>query len=178
MSRHRHYELCNLHVNGRHCHTGRVTGIEPCSTEWTVLLHAGQVSILVSHAGADRTWAQWIAFELGAAGHEVHLIVAEVDFATRITEALSGPDRVIVLFSAEHPGTRTDWARLSDLAAARLIALRLDPAAPPAGLAWRGLHGLDEEETVEVLMAAVGGPLRHPGGWNGGDRGLDAAPGW
>ncbi|GIF11723.1 toll/interleukin-1 receptor domain-containing protein [Actinoplanes teichomyceticus] len=115
--------------------------------------------ILLCYAPADARWAQWISESLQAAGHPVEMLAARADFAHRIAAALSGPDRVIVLLSAEHPASASDWARVP--AGPDLLVFSLDRARPPAALraaTCRSLHDLDEEEALEVLMAAVGGP--------------------
>ena len=132
---------------------------------WTVVRHAVDVPILVSHAAPDRPWAQWIARELRAAGHDVYLECAGSDFAQRITVALSGTDSVLVLLSAVHRGTDDDWIRLNAAPAApgRLVTVRLDAADPPRplqALPCRSLHGLDEEDALDVLLSLVGGPIR------------------
>jgi hypothetical protein len=136
---------------------------------WTYFRHAVDVPIFVSHAVPDGPWAQWIALELRAAGHEVTLDPAGADFAERISTALSGDGPVIVLFSAEHRGADTDWTRVlqTPAPAGRLIVLRVDAAEPPpslSGLPRRSLYGLDEEDALDLLLSLVGGPRRHPDG--------------
>ncbi|BAL86561.1 hypothetical protein AMIS_13410 [Actinoplanes missouriensis 431] len=111
------------------------------------------VPILVSHAVPDGPWAQWIAVELRAAGYPVEVHCARSDFADRLTLALSGSDPVIVLLSAEHPGTPADWQRVS-AAGGRLILLRVDASAPPLP-GSHGLDGLGEDEVRELLHTLV-----------------------
>ncbi|MFC7533493.1 toll/interleukin-1 receptor domain-containing protein [Actinoplanes sp. GCM10030250] len=122
--------------------------------------------IFVSHAVPDGPWAQWIALELRAAGHEVNLDPAGADFASRIAVALSGSDPVVVLLSAEHRGTESDWAGLSCPAPpGRLILVGLDATgAPPplSAMTCHSLHGLDEEDALDLLLGLVGGPRLHP----------------
>ncbi len=124
------------------------------------------VPVLVSYAPADSPWADWMARALTAAGHQVELQIANADFADRIAGSQSGHSPVLVLLSAEHRGRATDWAALAALQPpGRVIALCLDPAAPPPALrgpCCHSLHGLDEEETLDLLLALVGGP-RRPG---------------
>ncbi|MEV6306823.1 toll/interleukin-1 receptor domain-containing protein [Actinoplanes sp. NPDC051861] len=129
--------------------------------------------IFVSHAVPDGPWAQWIARELRAAGHTVHVDPVDADFAQRIPTALSGSDPVIVLFSAEHPGTDADWARALEppTPTERLIVLGLDGVIPPPRLCvatFRTLHGLEEEDALDLLLSLVGGPRTHPNGWTTG----------
>ncbi|WP_328466760.1 toll/interleukin-1 receptor domain-containing protein [Actinoplanes sp. NBC_00393] len=120
--------------------------------------------IFVFHAAPDEPWAQWIALELRAAGHEVNLESAGTDFVQRIEVALSGTDSALVLVSAVHRATDDEWARIAR-SPDRLIVLYLDAAAPPeplCALPGRSLHGLDEEDALELLLNLVGGPHPHP----------------
>ena len=67
---------------------------------------AGRVDFFISHAGADRAWAEWVASELRDAGHSVELDVwdwtAGANFITKISETLDRADRVVALWSAEY----------------------------------------------------------------------------
>src|SRR5689334_15048686 len=101
---------------------------------WTRLRHAGDVPILVSHAVPDGPWADWMAGEMRAAGYTPDVRVARSDFVERILAAFSGSDPVLVLLSAEHPGTAGDWVRLAE-GCASLIVLSLDASQPPAAVA-------------------------------------------
>ena len=60
----------------------------------------------VSHAGADRAWAEWVAWELAEAGYTVELDVwdwaAGRNFVTAMSDALGRCDRVVALFSAAY----------------------------------------------------------------------------
>ncbi|WP_157432765.1 MULTISPECIES: toll/interleukin-1 receptor domain-containing protein [unclassified Actinoplanes] len=115
--------------------------------------------VLLSYAPADAHWAQWITGSLQAAGHAVTMHPAGVDFAHRMTVALSGSDRVLILVSAEHPASESDWARVATTAGWTVLAL--DAVPLPAALDaanCKSLHDLDEEEALEILLGAVGGP--------------------
>ncbi|WP_221326239.1 toll/interleukin-1 receptor domain-containing protein [Actinoplanes sp. L3-i22] len=115
--------------------------------------------VLLSYTPADVVWAQWIKRSLQAAGHVVEMLPAGVDFAHRIAAALSGPDPVIVLVSAEHRATGSDWRRVP--VTPTLTVIRLDAVPAPAALrsaTCESLYNLDEEEALEILMGAVGGP--------------------
>ncbi|MDI6098102.1 toll/interleukin-1 receptor domain-containing protein [Actinoplanes sp. NEAU-A12] len=124
--------------------------------------------VIVSHAAADEPWAQWIALTLRAAGYETHLDPAGDSFARRLTEGhVSSTDAVLILLSAEHRASEADWAWIvrSPALVGRLLALRLDTAEPPSALRaipCRSLHGLDEEDALEVVLTLVGGIRRHP----------------
>ncbi len=122
--------------------------------------------MLVSHSPADEPWAQWIAVSLRAAGHEVRLDPADTAFASRLTEGrFSSTGPVLVLLSGEHRGTPADWALLAGASTlvGRLIALRLDTCEAPRALRaipCRSLHGLDEEDALELVLAVAGGIRR------------------
>jgi hypothetical protein len=117
------------------------------------------VPIFLSYAAADAPWARWIERSLQAAGHVVRMRPAGFDFAQRIADALSGPDRVIVLLSREHRASESDWTRVP--VTAELTVFLLDTVPVPATLRAampKSLHDLDEEEVLEVLLGTVGGP--------------------
>src|SRR5215471_17347456 len=65
-----------------------------------------RVDFFVSHAGADRAWAEWVAWQLADAGYRVELDVwdwaAGRNFVTAISDALERCDRVVALFSAAY----------------------------------------------------------------------------
>jgi hypothetical protein len=65
-----------------------------------------RVDFFVSHAGADRAWAEWVAWQLIDAGYSVELDVwdwaAGRNFVTAMSDALDRADRVIALFSAAY----------------------------------------------------------------------------
>lgn len=150
-----------MHVNGRHSHTGPATAIDVRSAKLTCVRHAVDVPILVSHAVPDGPWGEWIASELRTAGYRVDVHIARSGFADRILAALSGPDPVVVLISAEHPGTPADWVRVAR-GGGRLIAFSLDGCRP--GIRCHGLDGLAAEEIRELLYGLIGGPRPHSSG--------------
>jgi hypothetical protein len=128
--------------------------------------HAGGVPVLVSHPPADEPWAQWIANALRAAGHEVVLDPADTAFAHRLVEARhSSTGPVMLLLSVEHRATAADWELLvrSPALVGRLIILRLDGCEAPhvlRTLPCRSVHGLDEEDVLEILLNLTGGIRR------------------
>ncbi|WP_430789737.1 toll/interleukin-1 receptor domain-containing protein [Actinoplanes sp. G11-F43] len=135
--------------------------------------------VLVSHAPADEPWAQWIAASLRAAGHQVHLDPADGTFAARLTAGAPDDGPVLLLLSAEHRATITDWTLLTEAPAlaGRLIALCLDAAGAPGALhpiPCHSLHGLDEEDAIETLLTLAGGIPRRISG----DPGLRPTAGW
>ena len=62
------------------------------------------IDFFVSHAGADRAWAEWVAWQLTDAGYTVELDVwdwaAGRNFVTALSDALDPCDRVVAMFSA------------------------------------------------------------------------------
>jgi TIR domain len=60
----------------------------------------------VSHTGADRAWAEWVAWQLTDAGYTVVLDVwdwtAGQNFITAMSDSLGRCDRVVALFSAAY----------------------------------------------------------------------------
>ncbi|WP_433794050.1 toll/interleukin-1 receptor domain-containing protein [Actinoplanes sp. CA-252034] len=122
--------------------------------------------VLVSHSAADEPWAQWISASLRAAGHEVRLDPAGPAFAERLAEGrFSSTGPVLLLLSAEHRGAPADWSLLAGASTlvGRLIALRLDGCEAPRALRaipCRSLHGLDEEDALELVLSLAGGLRR------------------
>ena len=94
----------------------------------------------VSHAGADRAWAEWVAWQLTAAGYTVELDVwdwaAGRNFETAMSDALDRCDRVVALFSAAYFDrsryTTEEWSAavvhlpgMGD----RLVPVRVEPVS-------------------------------------------------
>ena len=144
----------------------------------------GKVDFFVSHAGADRAWAEWVAWQLTEAGYTVELDVwdwaAGRNFMIAISDALDRCDRVVALFSAAYFDrsryTTEEWT----------AALRCTCRAPGSTgwcrcgwrtcpptrcravlrpLVCRDVFGRGEEQARRVLLEAVagpGGPDREP----------------
>jgi hypothetical protein len=80
-----------------------------------------RVDFFVSHAGADRAWAEWVAWQLADAGYSVELDVwdwaAGQNFMTAMSDALDRCDRVVALFSAAYFDrsryTTEEWSAVS-----------------------------------------------------------------
>jgi hypothetical protein len=139
---------------------------------------ADRVDFFVSHAGADRPWAEWVAWQLTEAGYTVELDVwdwaAGQNFVTRMSEALDRADRVVALFSAAYFDrsryTTEEWRaallHLPDADGGRLVPLRVEYVAAaqmPAllrPLLFRDLFGLDEDAARQRLLESVTGPRR------------------
>jgi hypothetical protein len=132
-----------------------------------------RVDFFISHAGADRAWAEWVASQLRDAGHTVELDVWNwapgQNFIAKISETLARADRVVSLWSAEYfqPARYTthEWtAALADGRDGRLIPVRIEdvPAAqvPPIlrPMVYRDLFGLEEAAARRVLLEAIATP--------------------
>jgi FOG: TPR repeat len=131
-----------------------------------VVTHAdGRVDFFISHAGRDRAWAEWVAWQLVQAGYSVELDVwdwpAGDNFVHRMNDALARCDRIVALWSEAYfePSryTSEEWTAI---VAARLrwVPLRIEPVSPPvllAAMIHRDLFGCTEPAAVAVLLEAV-----------------------
>lgn len=132
----------------------------------------GPLRVFVSHAGRDLAWAEWVAWQLTQAGHEVELAswawASGDNFVLRTSQALGRADVTVALYSAAYfevaRFTVREWT--SVLARrARLAPLRVEEVEPPAVLApvvFRDLFGVDEARAVRELLASVSGPRGLP----------------
>ncbi len=136
------------------------------------------MDFFVSHAGADRAWAEWVAWQLTEAGYTVELDVwdwaAGRNFITAMSDALDGCDRVVALFSAPYfkreRYTTDEWTaaalHVPGTGEGRLVPLRVEevPTALMPGvlrpLVFKDLFGIDEQQARQVLLDAVVGPRR------------------
>ncbi|MFC9328288.1 FxSxx-COOH system tetratricopeptide repeat protein [Kitasatospora sp. NPDC057015] len=128
-----------------------------------------RVDFFISHAGADRAWAEWVAWQLEDAGHTTELDYwdwsAGENFVLKMNAALEN-GRMVALFSAAYfeprRFTTDEWTAV--LAARdRMIPIRLDTTEPPRILApilSRSLVGLDAEQARAALLDAVAGARR------------------
>ena len=142
-----------------------------------------RVDFFVSHAGADRAWAEWVAWQLIDAGYSVELDVwdwaAGQNFVTAMSDALARADRVVALFSAAYfereRYTTEEWSaavvHVPGAAERRLVPVRVEqvPAenvpAVLRPLIARDVFG-DEQAARRALLEAVAGPgrpVRKPG---------------
>lgn len=130
--------------------------------------------LFISYAGPDRPWAEWIAWQLDQAGHDVELDVwdwaAGDNLMQRINAALDRADKIVALFSSAYfqpqRYTTDEWTAVLSGAGrrGRLIPLRVDDAEPPPvlrPLLSRALFGTDDPDTARrVVLSAVNGPTR------------------
>src|SRR5215469_2673594 len=135
----------------------------------------------ISHAGADRAWAEWTAWQLTDAGYSVELDVWDwatgQNFVTAMSDALGRCERVVALFSAAYFDrsryTTEEWSsavvHVPGTGEGRLVPVRVaevPPAKMPAvlqPLLFCDLFGLDADEARRALLEAVRGPKRPDG---------------
>src|SRR5262249_3015683 len=140
-----------------------------------------RTDFFVSHAGADRTWAEWVAWQLVDTGYSVELDVWDwatgQNFVIAMSKALDRCDRVVALFSAayfdpsRYPTEEWSSAILHAPGAdqGRLVPVRVEAVAAdqiPAvlrPLTYRDLFGLGEKQARRALLEAVQ-PTSRPGG--------------
>ncbi|OPG01981.1 hypothetical protein B1R27_34605 [Streptomyces sp. GKU 895] len=123
----------------------------------------------ISHAGADRAWAEWIAWQLQAAGHQVELDCwdwrAGDNFVLKMNAALER-GRFLAVFSPAYfepeRFTTEEWTAMVAMRQ-KITPVRVaDVDAPPilTALISRDLFGLEQAEARRVLLEAVAGPSR------------------
>ncbi len=123
-------------------------------------------TLLISYAGVDRPWAEWIVWHLKALGHRVVLDVAEVSpddaFARHLHSAARSADAVIMLLSKAYaaPG-RGGLGTGFFVSGYRVIPLAVEDLAAEdlpeslRGVLRRDLFGLDEPAALAALLDAV-----------------------
>jgi tetratricopeptide (TPR) repeat protein len=127
----------------------------------------------VSHAGPDRAWAEWVAWQLEQAGYSVELDVwdweAGRNLITAMSDALDRAGRVVALFSTAYfereRYTTEEWSAVLSHALdgpeGCLVPVRIEdvPAQEiPAvlrSLVFCDVFGKDAEQARRVLLEAV-----------------------
>lgn len=135
-----------------------------------------RTDFFISHAGADRAWAEWVAWELKAAGYTVELDIwdwaAGQNFIMKMNDAMARTDRVLALFSPAYfertRYTAGEWSaslvQVADADDGRLVPVWVERLAPEhvppvlRHLIARDLSGLTEEQARRVLLESVEGP--------------------
>jgi hypothetical protein len=125
-----------------------------------------RTDFFVSHAGGDRAWAEWVAWQLTEAGYTVEPDVwdwaAGQNFVTAMSDALERCARVVALFSAAYFDrsryTSDEWSvaalHVPGTGEGRLVPVRVqdvpakDMPAVLRPLVYRDLFGLGEEQAV------------------------------
>jgi hypothetical protein len=135
------------------------------------------VDFFISHAGRDRAWAEWVAWQLVEAGYKVELDTwdwaAGDNFVNKMAAAMDRADRVIALFSRAYfepqRYTTDEWTAAlvkDDANRARLLPLRVEECEIPRllrPLITHAVFGLDEEQARAQLLDAARGPRRPDG---------------
>ncbi|WP_059008331.1 FxSxx-COOH system tetratricopeptide repeat protein [Streptomyces specialis] len=127
--------------------------------------------VFISHAGADRAWAEWAGWQLEDAGYSVELDTwdwsAGDNFVLRMNDALAA-GRMLALFSEAYFDrarfTTEEWTAVL-AAREKLVPVRIDDTpAPPMlrALIAPSLVNLGEPQARRVLLTAMAGP-RRPG---------------
>ncbi|WP_327722794.1 FxSxx-COOH system tetratricopeptide repeat protein (plasmid) [Streptomyces sp. NBC_00490] len=123
----------------------------------------------ISHAGADRAWAEWIAWQLTDAGHRVELDYwdwgAGDNFVLKMNAALER-GRMLALFSPAYfeleRFTTPEWTAKMAVQE-KIVPVRIADTTPPPilrPLLAPALFGLDDHDAREALLRAVAGPNR------------------
>ncbi|MFD3843994.1 TIR domain-containing protein [Streptomyces sp. NPDC058642] len=123
----------------------------------------------ISHAGADRAWAEWVGWQLMDAGHQVELDYWDWgtgdNFVLKMNAALER-GRLLALFSAAYfepeRFTTPEWTAVVAMRE-KITPVRIAGVDPPAilrPLLSRDLFDLSPVEARRVLLEAVDGPAR------------------
>jgi tetratricopeptide (TPR) repeat protein len=145
------------------------------------------INFFISHAGADRAWAEWVAWQLEAAGYTVELDVWDwapgQNFVTAMSDALDRADRVVALLSEAYferlRWTTEEWST----AVRRLVPVRVEDVPPERipsvlrPLVFCDVFSVDADQARRVLLAAAKGPQRPDGEPEFPGRGRQGGPG-
>jgi hypothetical protein len=129
----------------------------------------------VSYTGADRAWAEWIAWQLEQAGYQVIIQAWDFEpgdnFVVRMRDALDQADRTLTLVSAAYlvsPYCTDEWtgAFLHDPDGRnRLLQVRIEDCELPRLLRTQiyiDLVGLPRQQAKAQLLAGVNRGRRKP----------------
>jgi TIR domain/NB-ARC domain len=137
-----------------------------------------RVDFFVSHAGVDRAWAEWVAWQLKAAGYSVELDVwdwaAGRNFVTAMSEALDRSDRMVALFSVAYFDreryTTEEWSsalvHMPGMVQGRLVPVQVEEVpvdkvpAVLRSVVRCDVFGVGEDQARRALLGAVAGPRR------------------
>ncbi|MFF1300886.1 MULTISPECIES: toll/interleukin-1 receptor domain-containing protein [unclassified Streptomyces] len=123
----------------------------------------------ISHAGADRAWAEWVAWQLEEAGHQVELDYwdwgAGDNFVLKMNAALER-GRFLALFSPAYfepeRFTTPEWTAMV-ARKEKITPVRIAKTTLPAilsSLLVPDVFGLDDQAAREALLRVVEGPSR------------------
>lgn len=125
--------------------------------------------VLLSHAEADLSWAEWIAWELGRAGYQATLPAWDFrpgsNWVLELERAMRAADRVLVLISPaylENRAKQPEWtaAFSRDPFAGRVVPIRIQPCTPDGflgDLLAVDLTGLNEMAARRRLLEGLAG---------------------
>jgi hypothetical protein len=130
---------------------------------------SGPVDFFVSYTSADRPWAEWIAWELEAAGHSVIVQAWDMqpgsNFVVAMDNATRAAERTVAVLSPaflESPYGRAEWAaafRADPQGQQRkLIPVRVrdcEPAGLLGSVVYVDVVDLGESAAREALLAGV-----------------------
>lgn len=133
-------------------------------------------NIFISYNRADRSWAEWIAWQLEAAGESVVIqawdFLAGTDFVLEMDRAARETMQTIAILSPSyleadytHPEWAAAFARDPRGRQRSLLPVRVEHCEPEGLLAqriWVDLVGACEEEARRRLLAAVTGDRAKP----------------
>ncbi|MFI5848389.1 FxSxx-COOH system tetratricopeptide repeat protein [Micromonospora chalcea] len=133
--------------------------------------------VFVSHAGRDRAWAEWVGWELEAAGYRVELDLWDwqvgENVVEKIRDGLERCERMVALFSEAYfeseRHTTIEWTavlHVRDAPHPLILPLRVEEVTPPrilAPLLREDLFGVPEAEARKRLLAVVQGKRRLDG---------------
>jgi hypothetical protein len=150
-----------------------------------------RVDFFISHAGADRAWAEWVDAQLRAAGYTTELDVrdwpAGQNFMLAMNDALARCDRVVALYSEAYFDrsryTTSEWAvallfteenqhQLIPVRVADVPADLVPPLLKP--ILYRDIFGMEPDAAREALLQAVA--ASRGGSSDPGYPGADSAP--
>jgi len=132
------------------------------------------VDVFVSHAGRDRPWAEWVAWQLDHAGLSVELDYWDwktgENFVASMSTALRSCKAMVALFSESYfeptRWTTQEWTAALVLAKqdpTRFVPVRIEDAPVPEILGpilAPALFGLSASDARAELLRAVQGPTR------------------
>ncbi|GHO94447.1 tetratricopeptide repeat protein [Reticulibacter mediterranei] len=131
--------------------------------------HNTSINFLISYHPTDQAWAEWIAWQLDAAGYSIHIEMWDVrpgmNFILELDRAASMAERTIAVLSpaylASLPSAR-EWsvalAKDPTGAAYKLLPIRVHECQPSgllASITAIDLAGLPQEEAHKQLLAGI-----------------------
>jgi hypothetical protein len=133
-------------------------------------------TFFISYTSADQAWAEWIAWQLEAAGYQTVLqawdFTPGTDWVHSMHQAAATEERTIVVLSPAYLGSaygEAEWrvAFANDLTGEKglLLLVRVAEVTPPGLLRTRvyiDLVGLDEAAAAVALLAGVRGERGTP----------------